>query len=63
MAQDATNPEMLHQVVNTSKQVAGSAWVNENTPEKPLVTLGDLRNPEISKAATERLKVGLIKDR
>lgn len=63
MAQDVANPEMLHNVAKTSKQVAGSAWVNENTPSTPLVTLGDLRNPEVSKAATEKLKVDLIKDR
>lgn len=55
------NPEKLHEIGQSKKSVATSKFVNPGTPSAPLVRESDLRNAEISKEGSKRLRDGLTK--
>lgn len=50
------NPESLHNVGKGNGSKTNPAFVNPGTPDKPLTTMADKPDPEVSKTATSQLR-------
>ncbi len=61
MADLTQGAEALHEKGKGNGSQTTPDFVNKGTPEKPLATLADTTNPEVSKAASQALRDGLSK--